>query len=492
VAKRQHFDVAILGGGSAGCVLASRLSEDESMQVCLVEAGPDYGPYAAAGWPPDLLDASADALISHDWGYAGGVASARARVIGGCSAINGCGIVWPTKDDLDSWWPEFGWNFATMAPYLRRAEQQMRSRLSSSQDLEPWRRAFLEAALASGYVFENDFNNSGFAVGVGLATLNTVGRVRWNASFAYLDQARSRANLTLMPNTFVDSISIKGERAASARLVEQRDEVQLHADRFVVAAGTFASPGLLERSGIGDPTELARLRIHASVALRGVGDYLVDHPLVDVPLHPRPDLLGATRLHFDQGHPQAQVLMKSPDGRHGTESWDLMLGPWLGPYAGITVTQTSPQATGQVRQVGSESERKLRIEHSFAQPTMADLASMISGVEVAIELSANQACAKFADLDAELDDCRRSGRLAEWIRPRLVGNHHPVGTCRMGPVSDSSAVVDATARVHGIDNLYVVDASIFPSIPRANVHLTVLGVAERMAALLAGKERREA
>lgn len=493
VPRLEGFDVAVLGGGSAGCVLASRLSEKPSVRVCLVEAGPDYGPYEDGFWPADLLDASSDALESHDWGYQGGVASARARVIGGCSSINGCGIVWPGRDDFKSWWPGESWGFEILEPYLRRAEGQMRSHLSSPKHLEPYRKAFLDTAVECGFVFGPDFNNPDLSPGIGMAALNTVGRVRWNTAFAYLDQARSRSNLTLLTGTLIDRVSIHQGRAVSAHLVVDGQEILLESDRFVLAAGTFGSPAVLVRSGIGDPGELHELGIRVSVPLPGVGKHLVDHPLVDVPFSPNRKVLENTRRHFALDPPAAQVLLRASDGKHGPESWDLMIGPWLGPkHAGVSVMQTTPQAEGQVRPVASMVDRLPIIKHQFASLSSDDLDNLCAGVELALRLGTTGACAAFADPDPDLLDARAAGQLVNWIKPRIIGNHHPVGTCSMGPADDPAAVVDGDTHVHGVDNLYVVDASIFPTIPRANVHLTVLGVAERAVALLNGGESQRA
>jgi choline dehydrogenase len=219
----------------------------------------------------------------------------------------------------------------------------------------------------------------------------------------------------------------------------------------------------------------------------------LDHPVVDVPFRPNPKTFEDTRRHFALDPPAAQVLFRAPDGKHGAQSWDLMLGPWLGPnHAGISIMQTAPQASGAVRQVGSKPDALPVIEHQFAALGSDDLESLRVGVELALMLGTTGSCAALAAPDPGLLDAREAGQLVEWIRQRIVANHHLVGTCAMGPAGDVAAVVDINMRVHGVDNLYVVDGSIFPSIPRANVHLTVLGVAERAAALFTGGQSRVA
>jgi choline dehydrogenase-like flavoprotein len=160
----EGYDVVVVGGGSAGCVLAARLSEDPDRSVCLIEAGPDYGPYAEGRWPNDLLNAYEIAVVSHDWGIEGGWPFWRARVLGGCSAHNACLVVWGPPADYDEWGQAGnpGWSHAALDPYRRRCEQALRTRPSRIEDLDPFNRAGLEGAVELGLPLLEDFDDPRF------------------------------------------------------------------------------------------------------------------------------------------------------------------------------------------------------------------------------------------------------------------------------------------------------------------------------------------
>ena len=213
-----EYDVVVLGGGTAGCVVAARLSEDPDRSVCLVEAGPDYGPYDRGRWPDDLLDARTLAF-SHSWETDREDRSQlRARVLGGCSAHNACIVLEGTPADYDEWGP--GWTASELRPYLDRARRELRARPIGDDELSPWHRAFVDACGDDAIVHP----------------VNAVGQVRWNAAFAYLDPARGRPNLTILSDTLVDRV-VLGE----GRVLTNRGE--LGARTVVLTAGSYGTPG---------------------------------------------------------------------------------------------------------------------------------------------------------------------------------------------------------------------------------------------------------
>ena len=211
--------------------------------MCLVEAGPDYGPYDAGRWPGDILDAR-QLAFSHAWETEREDRSQlRARILGGCSAHNACVVLAGAPADYDEW--GHGWSHAVIAPYLERAERELRVRRFADEELSPWHRAFASAAGADAIVHP----------------VNDVGAVRWNTAFAYLDAARARANLTIRADTLVDRVLFVGDRAMGVAT----SAGEVHADHVVLAAGAYGSPAILLRS---DAPALRELPI---------GEGLIDH-----------------------------------------------------------------------------------------------------------------------------------------------------------------------------------------------------------------------
>src|SRR6185437_7990763 len=207
----MHHDVVVVGGGTAGCVLASRLSEDPQRTVCVIEAGPDYGPRGAAGWPTDLLDPRG-LTFTHDWGTGGeDKRSLGARVIGGCSTHNACMAVTGTSKDYDEWGE--AWTWGRFATYLERARAMLEVGPANTPDPAPLHVAFLEAASSFGIPFLEDADDPVRRTGAARIPVNIGEQTRWNTAFAYLDRARPRPNLTVLADTTVDRVALNGTRA---------------------------------------------------------------------------------------------------------------------------------------------------------------------------------------------------------------------------------------------------------------------------------------
>lgn len=456
----KRFDVIVVGGGTAGCVLAARLSEETERTVCLVEAGPDYGRYAEGRWPADMLDARS-LPMSHLWETEPDDRSAsRARILGGCSAHNACLVVLGSRDDYDEWGD--GWTFAELEPYLRRAEASIRTRTDRTDDLSPFHRALLEAGPRIGLPRLADLNDLNATVGIAPAPVNALGAVRWNTAFAYLDDARSRPNLTIATETLVDRVEMAAGRARGV----VSDRGRLTANTVIVAAGAYGSPALLLRSGIGPHAQLSRLGIGVIEDLP-VGVGLVDHPGVGIEWSPAP-------AHVPKRGPvfATSLVVRARSDSCPMNTWDLHLLPWLeeageGWRTSAVVYLLKPDSRGNVTLRSPDPRVPPTIDHGFlCEPH--DLSRLTSGVALIRALAENAGCGlEIRPGDHELLDT--------YVRREVRGIFHPTGTCAIG------AVVDPRGAVLGADGLLVADASIMPTIPRANTNLSTIAVAERIA-----------
>ncbi len=459
----NRFDVIVVGGGTAGCVLAARLSEDAERTVCLIEAGPDYGRYAEGRWPADMLDART-LPMTHLWENEREDRSAsRARILGGCSAHNACLVVWGSRDDYDEWGD--GWTFTELEPYLRRAEASIRTRADRTDDLSPFHRALLDAGPSVGLPRLADLNDLDATVGIAPAPVNALGAVRWNTAFAYLDEARSRPNLTIVPETLVDRVEVADGRAVG---VVTDAGARLTADTVIVAAGAYGSAALLLRSGIGPQAQLSRLGIQVVEDLP-VGGGLADHPGVGIEWSP-----AAAHLPEEGPAFATSLLVRARSDSCPEGTWDLHFLPWLeggddGWRTSAVVYLLKPDSRGSVTLRSADPRVPPVIDHGFLSEP-ADLDRLVSGVGLI------RALAEAAGCGSELrpgDDYP----LDAYLRREVRGIFHPTGTCAIG------AVVDTRGGVLGVGGLIVADASIMPTIPRANTNLSTIAVAERIADL---------
>ena len=493
----RRSDVLILGGGTAGCVLAARLSEDPNRSVCLVEAGPDYGALSDGRWPSDLLDGRTIAL-SHDWGFNGDDPNAaRARVIGGCSAHNACFIAWGAPNDYDEWIPYGGqrWGWATFAEDLQIAESALRTRLPAEDERSGLSAALIAAAEAAGLPYLEDFNHPDSILGLSRIPVNAVDNVRWNSAFAYLDAARHRPNLEVIADTLVDRVVIEGDRAIGAITQFNGAEMTLRADTVIAAAGAYGSPAILLRSGIGPAADLRALGIAPVIDRPGVGTNLRDHP--GVGLQFRLDRHAARRVREAEGRAGMEVLLgKARSSRCLPDTHDLHVLAYADKVSGevadnrllaMVTWNMKPASTGSVRLVSSEPAVMPAIDHGFlSDPIDSDVDVLLDGVALLRRVVAADALRRAVGAPLDLANEVSGAELREWVRSNVSGYWHPVGTCAMGRVDDPAAVVDGAGRVHGISGLVVADASIMPTIPRANTNLTTVAIAEVVARQLSG------
>ncbi len=467
------FDVAVVGGGTAGCVVAARLSEDPARRICLIEAGPDYGPRASGAWPADLLDPRSF-TFTHDWGAGGeDERSLGARVIGGCSTHNACMAVIGTPEDYDEWGPD--WSYASLAPYLARARESLRVRPANTDEPAPLHVAFLEAAGELGFPFLDDPDDPSQPVGRSSLPSNVVEGARWNTGFAYLDAARSRPNLTVLADTLVDRLAMDGARAKGV-VTAAGDRID--ADTVVLAAGAYFTPAILLRSGIGPEHELARHGIRV-VAPLPVGEVLLDHHGTGIRWEPTGLLDELTADHVRRTGPlfEPHALVKAASASCPAGSWDIHLVSWTnegaspGRYeASVGVFHVKPRSAGRLRLRSRDPGVLPEVERGFLRdPT--DLATIVEGLELARSIADRPGLRRLLATES----APGAEPLEDYVRRTIRNYFHPAGTCGIG------RVVDAAGRVLGVDDLVVADASIMPTIPRANTNVTTVAIAERIS-----------
>lgn len=494
-----EVDLLIVGGGTAGATLAGLAARQRERRVLLLEAGPDYGALAAGRWPADLLDARR-LPHSHDWGYAGlahtshsePTAFDRARVIGGCSAHNGCVALLGHRRDYDHW-AELGnpgWDWESVAPAFERAKQGLRVRQVDDSEITPYQQAFVDGATTIGIPRVRDLNDPDQVQGIGASPVNIHDGIRWNAALGYLDPVRHQGNLTIVGEALVDRVLLRAGRAIGVEAIVEGESRRIMAERVVLAAGAYGSPAILLRSGIGPVDELTTLGIEARHALPGVGKALADHPAVYL------EFTGSERLDRAMDDfaargwlPDEQTLAKARS-RQCQEVFDLHLYAVSGhddetcrwSYT-LFVSSVTPRSAGQVRLVSTDPLAAPAIDHGYlSDPEQRDLAVLIDGIEIAREIMgpAQDAGLVLGETRPGLTLSSR-GDLAEFVRRTVGIYYHPACSCRMGPASDPAAVVDAGGKVHGLEELYVCDASIFPTLMRANTNLPAAMVAEHLA-----------
>jgi choline dehydrogenase len=509
-----HVDYVVVGAGTAGCVLAARLSVDPQCSVALLElGGMDTNP---AIYTPGL-----DAMYSlwnpkgaENWGYAtvpqpglGGrsIDIARGKVLGGCSAINAMVYIRGNRRNFDAWsrLGNHGWAYAEVLPYFKKSETYHGPASQYRGDNGPVSvidlqkpsivsHAFVEAAAELGATEKyNDFNGASQEAGAGFyQSTRTVDGIRATAASAFVKPILGRKSLQLLSGVRATRLIIEQGQVRGVEYAGPNGVATIRAQREVIlCCGTFETPKLLMLSGLGPAEQLARHDIHVVCDLPGVGQNLADHLLLGVAfeslvsLDP-PELLAEGGLFLWSGSRNDQV---APDLQYFFGPVQFVAPEYLTNGPGFTFAPilTQPRSRGTVTLASNDPTALVRLDAQYLSRD-ADLAVLEYGIRYARELAHTSAFDKLRGRELAPGQSVTSTRdLHDYIRKVSGTVWHPVGTCRMGP--DREAVVDDQLRVHGIEGLRIADASVMPELVNGNVNAAVMMIAEKGADLIRGE-----
>ena len=534
----MQYDYIVIGAGSAGSIIASRLSESKDKSVLLLEGGPDYPKFE--NLPSDVkfgYSTGTDLAVGdeHDWGYTGQVGNRpetserllrlpRGKITGGTSSINGQIFLRGLSHDFNEWnsYGVSGWNYSDVLPFFRKLETDLdfsgdfhgtdgpiMAKRFPKEEWTPPQNGFHSACQEAGFAAIDDFNLPD-AEGVGPFPCNNPKGIRLSTALGYLAGSRHRMNLTIRDRCHVKKILIEKNKAVGVELESGSQTYVVEGENIILSAGALANPHILLLSGIGPASHLLENNISCVVDLPGVGENLRDHPQNFVTA----SVLDKNALNTKKPRLQVGLRYTAENSQHID---DMLM--WMGSYAvsgdyreilpnsaknhktsSIGYGSTSQadligiQITVSVYFASSSGTIKLNNQDPSSFPkvtlnlldTQEDVEKMSHGVRLAHSIMKSEALSGIVKdvLTPSEDLLHDDALLMPWLRQNTTTGNHLTSSCSMGSQNNPMAVVDENCKTHGIDNLFIADASVMPNTVRANTNVTTMMIGEKLSSFL--------